>query len=66
MTILVLGFFISLVGMGYFMYGRSSQNFLALLCGACMMAYPYFISSPLWMIILFVSLLALPFLFRDY
>ena len=40
--------FISLIGMGFFIYGKKRPDILALITGLILMIYPYFISSTEW------------------
>lgn len=37
--------FISLIGMGFFMYGKKRPDYVALFSGIVIMVYPYFVSS---------------------
>ena len=41
---------ISLVGLGFFMYGRKRPDAFALVTGLIIMVYPYFIASLEWSI----------------
>jgi hypothetical protein len=47
-------------GIGYFTYGRRQGNKVALVAGLALMAFPYFVSSVLGMIMVGCVLLALP------
>lgn len=42
--------FISLVGIGFFMYGRKRPDGAAMVTGLVLMVYPYFIGSLEWSI----------------
>ncbi len=57
-------FFFSLVGMGYFMYGKKQSDFIALLTGITLMVYPYFVTNVPTMFLIGVILLILPFALR--
>ncbi len=50
--------FISLVGMGFFMYGKKRPDGIAMITGIVLMVYPYFISSVGWSIAAGVIVLA--------
>jgi hypothetical protein len=40
------------VGMGLFVYGKKQARFPQLFVGMAMMAYPYFVASTLWMLVI--------------
>ena len=61
MTSLMLSLFWGLVGMAYFGYGKKQSQFVFLLCGIGLMAFPYFVSSNIASIILGVVLCGVPF-----
>ncbi|MEB4593096.1 hypothetical protein VSS37_19100 [Candidatus Thiothrix sp. Deng01] len=61
---LLWGLLFSSIGLGYFMYGRKQHSPLPLLCGLGLMAYPYFVSSNLLMVIIGGVLAALPYFIR--
>jgi len=49
---------ISLVGLGFFMYGRKRPDVVALLTGLIIMVYPYFIASLGWSILVGLIIIA--------
>lgn len=55
---LFAGFFVSLVGMGCFMYGRKQQRAPQIVFGLVAMVYPYFVAGPAWIFGIFAALLA--------
>ncbi len=55
-TLVVGGYIISIIGLGYFLYGKKASNFSALISGIAMMIYPYFIEN---ITVLFVTALLL-------
>jgi hypothetical protein len=61
-SIIAMAFF-SLVGMGYFAYGKKSQKILMLICGIALMVYSYFVDGTVYIVIVGTGLSALPFLF---
>ena len=52
----------SIVGMGYFVYGKKSQQLLILICGIALMGYSYFVDGTVYIILIGVGLGALPFI----
>lgn len=52
------------IGIGYFTYGRRQGNKVALLAGLALMAFPYFVSSVLAMVVVGCLLLSLPYFFK--
>jgi hypothetical protein len=64
-TSLLIGFVTGVFGVAYFVYGKRQVKFTPMLCGVALCAYPYFIDSVGWSIVVVVVLLALPF-FVDY
>lgn len=65
MSSLVLGLFISLIGMAAFVYGKKTSRLVPLICGLILMIYPYFVSNALTMAVIGVALVAGMILFRD-
>ena len=53
--------FFSIIGAGYFVYGKKSANYIFLICGIILMVFPYFVSNPTYLIIIgaLVSLIPL-------
>ena len=63
-TWLFAGLITGVFGMAYFVYGKKQQQFMPMISGVALCAFPYFIDS-LWLTILIgVVLLVLPFIFR--
>lgn len=54
MSAMLIGTF----GLGFFVYGKKSQNLLVLGLGLALMIYPYFVHSVLWMWIIAVAVVA--------
>lgn len=58
--------FISVVGMGFFMSGKSSGDFGFMISGAVMSIYPYFVTN-MWVFgLLGIALIVLPFYLRRF
>ena len=53
----------SIIGLGYFAYGKKSRQFLLLLCGIALMGYSYFVDGTGYIILIGVGLSVLPFIF---
>lgn len=62
MSLLFIGMIISTVGVGYMMYGRRQARFAPVIAGVVLCIYPYFVDDWLWLIVIGVPLLAVPFL----
>ena len=52
----------SVIGLGYFTYGKKSKQFLMLICGVALMGYSYFVDGILYIILIGVGLMAIPFI----
>ena len=50
----------SIVGFGYFAYGKKSRQFLMLICGIALMGYSYFVDGMGHIILIGVGLSVLP------
>lgn len=55
---------ISIIGLGYFIYGKRMTDYHFLIGGLLLMIYPYFIQSAILLIIAGLILLAAPFITR--
>jgi hypothetical protein len=53
----------SVIGLGYFTYGKKSQQLFMLICGIALMGYSYFVDGTVYIILIGVGLSALPFIF---
>lgn len=60
-TLVIGGYIISIIGLGYFLYGKKASNFSALISGIIMMIYPYFIESIIVLFVTALLLIVLPF-----
>ena len=52
----------SVIGLGYFAYGKKSQRLLMLICGIALMVYSYFVNGIVYIVLIGVGLSALPFI----
>ena len=64
-TSIVLSMIIGSIGMGYIIYGRKQLKSSALVAGILLCIYPYFIPSPLLMILAGAGIMAAPFFIHD-
>jgi hypothetical protein len=62
MSNLFIGMIISTVGVGYVMYGRRQTKFAPAIAGVVLCIYPYFVDDWVWLIVIGVPLLVVPFL----
>jgi hypothetical protein len=52
----------SIIGLGYLSYGKKSQQLLMVICGIALMGYSYFVNGTIYIILIGISLSALPFI----
>ena len=65
MSALLLGLFVSLMGMAAFAYGKRTRRLVPLVGGLILMIYPYFVPNVLAMAVIAAALVAGLILFRD-
>jgi hypothetical protein len=53
----------SIIGLGYFTYGKKSQQLIMLICGIALMGYSYFVDGTGYIILIGAGLSVLPFIF---
>ena len=63
-ALLLWGLLFSSIGMGFFLYGRKQKRAIPLVCGIVLMAYPYFVPSTIWLVVIGVMLCAVPYFVR--
>ena len=63
---LVLSLAFSTIGFGYFRYGKRQGEGLLLFVGVMLMVYPYFITSPLAVVVVGLFLMAGPFVAKRF
>lgn len=61
---LLWGLLFGSIGLGYIIYGRKQKNLVALLAGLALIAFPYFVSGTLTLIVVGLLLLLLPILIK--
>jgi hypothetical protein len=52
----------SIFGIGYLTYGKKSNQLLMVICGIALMGYPYFVNGTIYIVLIGVGLIALPFI----
>jgi hypothetical protein len=63
-ALLLWGVVFGSVGLAYFVYGKKQGRFIPLLCGIGLMAFPYFISNTVLLVVVGLALLVVPYFFR--
>jgi len=63
-TSLWWGLIFGCVGYGYFSYGKKQKRTMPFVCGIALMVFPYFVSATLWLALIGLILMALPFVVR--
>ena len=61
---LLWGLLFGSIGFGFFIYGKRQRMIVPLLCGLALMVYPYFVAGSLWIVIIGIVLMAIPYFFR--
>jgi hypothetical protein len=60
---LIWGMVFGVVGLAYFVFGKRQQRFVPLFCGIGLMAFPYFVSNTVLLVILGLALSVIPYFF---
>jgi len=60
---LIWGVMFGAVGLAYFVFGKRQQRFVPLFCGIGLMAFPYFVSNTVLLVIIGLVLSVIPFVF---
>ena len=63
-AMLLWGVVFGSVGLAYFVYGKKQGRFVPLLCGISLMAFPYFISNTVLLVVVGLVLSVVPYFFR--
>ena len=62
---LAIGILTGAIGVAYFIYGKRQARFAPLLAGLALCAYPYFVDSVPWSLVIGAALATAPF-FLDF
>ena len=52
------------IGLGFFVYGRKQRAIVPLVCGLALMVFPDFVSGAVWLVLIGVGLIAVPYFVR--
>lgn len=52
------------IGLGFFIYGRKQRAIVPLVCGLALMAFPYFVSGTVLLVLVGAVLMAIPYFVR--
>ena len=63
-AVLLWGVVFGSVGLDYFVYGKKQQRFVPLLCGIALMAFPYFISNTVLLVVVGLLLSVVPYFLK--
>ena len=61
---LLWGLLFGSIGLGFFVYGKRQRAVVPLVCGLALMAFPYFVSNTLLLVLVGVALIAVPYFVR--
>ena len=61
MNSLFVGIIAGAIGMGYFVYGKRQAKFAPMICGVLLCIYPYFTDSMIWLAVIGLVLVVVPF-----
>jgi hypothetical protein len=61
---LIWGLVFGSIGTGYFIYGKKQRRVSALVAGMALMVFPYFISNWIFIVLIGITLMALPYFMR--
>ena len=63
-ALILWGVVFGAVGLAYFVYGKKQRRFVPLLCGIALMAFPYFMSNTVLLVVVGLVLSVVPYFFR--
>ena len=61
---LLWGVLFGSIGLGFFVYRRKQRSILPLVCGLALMVFPYFVSGAVWLVLIGVGLITVPYFIR--
>lgn len=64
-AVLLWGVVFGSVGLAFFVYGKKQRLVVPLLCGIGLMAFPYFISNTVLLVVVGLALSIVPYFFRQ-
>ena len=63
-ALLLWGLVFSLIGLGFFVYGKKQQRLVPFVCGLALLICPYVVESVSLLIVTGIVLIAIPYFFR--
>ncbi len=64
MSLIFFGLLFGCIGLGFFLYGKNQRAVVPLVCGLLLMGVPYFIPSTVVLVLVGMTLCAIPYFFR--
>lgn len=61
---LIWGLLFGAIGLGFFVYGKRQKAIIPLLCGIALMAFPYFVSNTILLVVTGIVLMFIPYFVR--
>jgi len=61
---LLWGLLFGSIGLGFFVYGKKQRRIVPLVCGLALMIFPYFVSSIILLVVIGITLVAVPYFVR--
>jgi hypothetical protein len=61
---LIWGMLFGAIGLGYFIYGKRQRMGVSLACGIALMVFPYFVPGVIWLVLVGITLMLLPWFVR--
>jgi hypothetical protein len=61
---LLWGLLFGSIGIGFLVYGKRQRRPVPLICGALLVIFPYFVSSPVLLVLIGAILAAIPYFIR--
>jgi hypothetical protein len=61
---LLWGLLFGSIGFGFFIYGKQQRAVVPLICGLCLMVFPYFVSNTILIVVIGAVLMVLPYFLR--
>jgi len=66
MSAIVISFLFSMIGLGYFRYGKKNQSFLFMMSGILLMVFPYIVHDTIYILLTGAAICSVPFLLKRF
>jgi predicted membrane protein len=63
-SIIIWSLLFSIIGMGFFIYGKKQRAIVPLCAGLALIIFPYFMTSVLMLLVVGITLIAIPYFIR--